>query len=151
MRVPRFREGKKVIRVVAPGRTPVVVWHLYHIDIMKLYDFLVEHAKFPFPRPDEYRTAGTTDISVFEVALLEGEWKAQHAVRDDTLIQKLCQTLKTILGDTPVAAGDKHYLRSRFSPKLEVDEGGIEDEAWATNPSEAHVRFSPSPKQRNSG
>jgi len=108
---------------------------------MKLHDFLVEHAKFPFPRPDECRTAGTTDISAFEVGLLEREWKAGDAVRDDTLVQKLCRTLKTILGDTPVAAGDENYLLSRFSPRLQVDEGGIEDLVWATNASEAHVRF----------
>jgi hypothetical protein len=118
---------------------------------MKLHDFLVEHAKFPFPRPDECRTAGTTDISVFEVGLLEREWKAAHAVRDDTLVHKLCRTLKNILGDTPVAAGHENYLRSGFSPRLQVDEGGIEDRAWATNPSEAHVRFHLLPRQSISG
>jgi hypothetical protein len=42
----------------------------------KLHDFLLEHAKFPFPHPDEGRSAGTTDISGIEVELLEGEWKA---------------------------------------------------------------------------
>jgi hypothetical protein len=108
---------------------------------MKLHDFLVEHAKFPFPRLDESRTIGTTDISPFEVGLLEREWKAGHAVRDDALVQKLCRTLKNILGDTPVAADEEHYIRSRFSPRLEVDERGLKDLDWDTNPNERQVRF----------
>ena len=106
---------------------------------MKLHDFLVEHAKFPFPPPNEDRTARTTDISQFEVALLEREWKAGHAVRDDTLVQKLCQTLKDILGDTPSAAGAENYLLASFSPQLQVDECGRENEEWDMNPSEAQV------------
>jgi hypothetical protein len=35
------------------------------------------------------------------IGLLAKGWKAGHAVRDDTLVQKLCQTLKTSLG-TPL-------------------------------------------------
>jgi hypothetical protein len=108
---------------------------------MSLHDFLVEHAKFPFPCPDVSRTVGTTDISVFEVSLLDREWKAGEAVRDDTLVQKLCRTLETILGDTPVAAADERYLLSHFSPLLQVDEDGYENRVWAQNSSEAHVRF----------
>ncbi|KAF8227898.1 hypothetical protein L208DRAFT_1067652, partial [Tricholoma matsutake] len=107
---------------------------------MKLHDFLVEHTKFPFPPPNEDRTAGTTDISKFEVALLEREWKAGHAMRDDALVQKLCQTLKDILGDAPLAAGAENYLLASFSPQLQVDERGREDRTWATNPSEAQSR-----------
>jgi len=39
--------------------------------------------------------------------MLDIEWKAEHAVRDDTLVQKLCRVLITILGDTPsIAASD---------------------------------------------
>ena len=106
---------------------------------MKLHDFLVEHAKFPFPLPNEDRTAGTTDISLFEVGLLEGKWKAEHAVRDDTLVQKLCQTLKDILGDTSLAAGAESYLLASFSPQLEVDERGREIRAWKRNLSEVQV------------
>jgi hypothetical protein len=109
------------------------------LAIMKLHDFFVEHAKFPFPPPDEYRSAGTTDISQFEVASLKREWKAGHAVRDDTLVQKLCQALKDILGDTPLAAGAENYLLASFSPQLQVDERGGEDRTWATNLSEAQV------------
>ena len=106
---------------------------------MKLHDFLVEHAMFPFPHPSEDRTAGTTDVSQFEVAMLEREWKAGHAVRDDTLVQKLCQALEDILGDTPLAAGAENYLLASFSPQLRVDERGRENEEWNTNPSEAQV------------
>jgi hypothetical protein len=90
---------------------------------------------------------GTTDISAFEVSLLEREWKAEDAVRDDTLVQKLCRTLKTILGDTPVVAGDERYLLSHFSPLLQVDEDGFENRVWAQNSSEAHVRFHLLPRE----
>jgi hypothetical protein len=97
---------------------------------MRLCDFLVEHsrntvachAKFPFPHPDELRSIGTANISEFEVGLLEEEWKARLAVRDDTCSEA---TLKNILEDTPPAAGDDDYLLASFSPKLQVDEGGI--------------------------
>ena len=106
---------------------------------MKLYDFLVEHAKFPFPLPDEDRSVGTTDVSQFEVGSLKREWKAGHAVRDDTLFQKLCQTLKDILGDTPLAAGADDYLLASFLPLLQVDEGGRVDRIWNMNPSESQV------------
>ena len=106
---------------------------------MKLHNFLVEHAKFPFPHPNEDRTAGTTDVSQFEVALLQREWKAEHAVRDDTLVQKLCQALKNILEAIPLAAGAENYLLASFSPQLQVDERGRVNEEWDMNPSEAQV------------
>ena len=51
-----------------------------------LHDFLVEHAKFPFPLLDEPKSLGTTDISTLDVNLLETEWKAKVAVRDNTLV-----------------------------------------------------------------
>ena len=106
---------------------------------MKLHDFLVEHAMFPFPHPNEDRTAVTTDVSQFEVAMLEREWKARYAVRDDALVQKLCQALEDILGAIPLAAGAESYLLASFSPQLQVDERGGENEEWDTNPSEAQV------------
>jgi len=60
--------------------------------------------------------------------MLDIEWKAEHAVRDDTLVQKLCWVLITILGDTPsIAASDASHLLSHFTPELQVDEDGIED------------------------
>ena len=109
------------------------------LAIMKLHDFLVQHAMFPFPHLNEDRTAGTTDISQFEVGMLESEWKAEHAIRDDTLVQKLCQALEDILGDTPLVAGADKYLLKSFSPQLQVDERGRENRGWKKNPSEVQV------------
>ena len=106
---------------------------------MKLHDFLVAHAKFPFPHPIEDRTVGTTDVSQFEVGLLEKEWKALHAVRDDALVQKLCKTLKDILGDTPLSDVAENYLLASFLPQIQVDELGDQDDEWNENPSESQV------------
>jgi hypothetical protein len=107
----------------------------------KWHDLLLEHAMFPFPHPDEDRSAGTTDISQIEVGCLSREWKANHAVRDDTLVQKLCHTLKDILGETLLAADAESYLLSSFLPRIQVDEHGHPDKKWSMNPSEAHVSF----------
>ena len=99
----------------------------------KLHDFLLEHAKFPFPPLNEDLSSSTTDISALDVDLLEIEWKAKPAVRDDTLIQKLCGALEAILGDTPLAEGAESYLLASFSPRIQFDERGGEDEDWSTN------------------
>ena len=104
------------------------------------HDFLVENAMFPFPNTIESRTVDTTDISLLDVSMLDIEWKAEHAVRDDTLVQKLCRVLITILGDTPLAASDASELLLYFTPKLQVTYG-VENPAWTVNPNEAHVRF----------
>jgi hypothetical protein len=108
----------------------------------KLHDFLVEHAKFPFPPLNEDLSSSTTDISALDVGLLEIEWKAKVAVRDDTLVQKLCDTLKRILADAPLAEGAEYYFLGGFLPKIERDERGSRDEAWSRNPDEAHVSVS---------
>ena len=106
---------------------------------MKLHDFLVERAMFPFPQLTEDRTADTTDVSKFEVGMLERVWKAGHAVRDDTLVQKLCDALEGILEDTPLMAVDEIDLLTSFSPRLEFDRYGNKRRGWNTNPSEAQV------------
>ena len=51
---------------------------------------------FPFPKLNEAGShLDSTDISEIEVGiLLETEWKAKNAVRDDTLVQKLCDILQ---------------------------------------------------------
>ena len=103
------------------------------------HDFLVEHAKFPFPSLDGRLSSGTTDISIPEVELLEKEWKAKLAVRDDNLVQKLCHALENILGDAPLAEGAKNYLLGSFSPRNQFYERGGEDQDWSTNTSEVHV------------
>ena len=104
-----------------------------------LHNFLVEHAKFPFPQPNEGPSAGTTDISLIEVPLLEREWRANHAVRDNTLVEKLCSTLENILGDTLLAVDAENQLQSRFSPRIQFGALGRQDLDWTTNPSECHV------------
>jgi hypothetical protein len=108
----------------------------------KLHDFLVEHAKFPFPPLDGHLSSSTTDISTLDVDLLETEWKAKLAVRDDTLVQKLCHALEDILGDAPLVEGAENYLLASFSPRIQFDELGGEDRDWSTNFSEARVSVS---------
>jgi hypothetical protein len=107
-----------------------------------LHDFLVEHAKFPFPPLSEDLSSSTTDISTLEVNLLEIEWKAKLAVRDDTLVQKLCDTLQDIFEDAPLTESGKDYLLASFLPRIQIDERGGEDEDLSNNPSEAHVSVS---------
>jgi hypothetical protein len=109
--------------------------------MLKLHDFLVEHAKFPFPALHECLSSSTTDISTLDVDFLETEWKAKLAVRDNTLVQKLCDALEGILGDAPLAEGAEDYLLGSFSPRIQFDERGGEDGDWSTNSSEAHVSF----------
>ncbi len=107
----------------------------------KWHDFLLEHGKFPFPQYDEHGHNRTTDICKDEVHLLRREWKAQRAVRDNDLVQKLCRALKNTLGESLLSAGADNYLLPNFSPRIQVDERGHRDETWDTNPSEAHVSF----------
>jgi hypothetical protein len=108
----------------------------------KLHDFLVEHAMFPFPPLSENLSSGPTDISALDVDLLEIEWKAKLAVRDDTLVQKLCDALENILGDPPLAEGAENYLLASFSPRIQVDERGREDRDWSKNSSKPLVSVS---------
>jgi hypothetical protein len=108
--------------------------------MLKLHDFLVEHAKFPFPLPSEDCSVGTTDISALEVGLLKPEWKASHAVRDDNLVQKLCRTLEKILGDTTLTEDSAQHLLARFDPRIQFQADGVEQREWRRNPSEMHVK-----------
>ncbi|KAI0302510.1 hypothetical protein BC826DRAFT_1089655 [Russula brevipes] len=110
----------------------------------KLHDFLVEHAKFPFSPLDGHLSTTTTDISTFEVGLLEKEWKAKLAVRDNNLIQNLCGALEHILGlgGAPFADAYENYLLASFSPKIQFDELGGEDQDYSSNRNEAESRRS---------
>ena len=108
----------------------------------KLHDFLVEHAKFPFPPLNERISSSTTDISTLDANFLKTDWKATLAVRDDTLVQKLCDTLEDILGDAPLAEDDEAYLLVSFSPRIQFYGRELEDKDWSRNPNEAHVSVS---------
>jgi len=112
------------------------------MSMSKLHDFPVEHAKFPFPPLNEDLSSSTTDISTLDVNLLEIEWKAKLAVRDDTLVRKLCDALEDILGDAPLGERAENYLLAIFSPRIQFDELGGEDSDWSMNSSEAHVSVS---------
>jgi len=116
-------------------------YRLISTTMSKWQDFLLEHGKFPFPQYDEHGSIGTTDISQIELGCLKREWKADHAVRDDALVQKLCQSLKDILGEAFLPAGADGYLLPNFSPRIQVDERGHRDETWDMNLNEAHVSF----------
>ncbi|KIM76170.1 hypothetical protein PILCRDRAFT_98772 [Piloderma croceum F 1598] len=96
-----------------------------------LHDFLEQRAKFPFPAIGDIRSAGTTNISHFH--LLEGQWKAQHAVQDETLVEKLCLTLKNILAETPLTVDTENYLLGSFSPHIELNQLGGRDPDWLMN------------------
>ena len=106
---------------------------------MKFHDFLAEHAKYPFPSTDERRTVNTTDISEVEAGLIDGEWRAMHAVRDTNLFQKLCDALRNILGDTDLTEDGRNYLLMSFLPRIQLDDRGQDDSEWDENPSESQV------------
>ena len=124
---------------VQPTRTSSVT------AMLKLHDFVVKHAKFPFPPPDEGQSVGFTDISELDVDSLEIEWKAKLAVRDNNLVRKLCDALEDVLGDALLAEGAENYLLLSFSPQIQFDERGREDSDLDANPSEVHVSVSTNP------
>jgi hypothetical protein len=104
------------------------------------HTFLVEHANFPFPDTRQSRSAGTTGISQTEVETLDEEWKAKRAVRDSTLVQKLCTVLRNFLGDTVLPASEETCLLKAFSPRLE-NTGFGNSLVWRDNLNETHVRL----------
>ena len=94
--------------------------------------------KFPFPETSIGGTAAsTTDISNFNITSLDIKWKALHAVRDNNLAKKLCDTVKTTLGEMLLTEVSKNSLQWCFLPALL---GGWEALRWLDdNLSEAHV------------
>ena len=106
-----------------------------------LHNFLVKHAMFPFPQTYERSCPSTTDISLIEVSSLGREWKANHAVRDNSLIQKLCSTLENIVGDIFLSVDAENELLPRFSPRIQLGAFGREDSDWTSNPNESRVSF----------
>ncbi|KAH9017321.1 hypothetical protein EDB85DRAFT_2096490 [Lactarius pseudohatsudake] len=106
-------------------------------------EFLLEHAKFPFPDPVENRTVGTTDIFLEEVGVIAPEWRANYAVPDKTLVEHLCQTLDNILEDTVFPDDSQSDLLSKFGRHLQFSRFGtreIEETMWSMNKNETESR-----------
>ena len=103
------------------------------------HDFLVEHAKFPFPDCSMGTSASSTRLSEVDVGYLDDEWKALHAVRDNDLTNKLCGTLKTTLGEMTVTEDSRSSMLPWFLPASALPGGRMVDRRWTKNPSEAHV------------
>jgi hypothetical protein len=89
----------------------------------------LENASFPAPPVVSNLRASTTDVSVVDISLVDDAWKAKRAIRDNELIQNLCDVLAQILADTPLLTG---YLDQCFSHQSYEFE--------AKNDSEAQVR-----------
>jgi hypothetical protein len=113
---------------------------------LTFHDFLVERAIFPFPETVIGGTVTSTDISLVDVGIIHNDWKATHAVRDNELARKLCDALKSILGETPLTERSERSLLRSFLPALQLltgndddDDDELIDERWLKNPSEAHV------------
>ena len=108
-----------------------------------LYDFLVEHAKFPFPVLELHCvSSGTADISTVDAGSLKSEWKAKVAVRDNDLFQKLCRALERILEAVTLTDDEQDHLLASFSPQIQFYQLRGEqrqDRNWSWNLSEACV------------
>src|SRR5260370_20436625 len=78
------------------------------------HKFLVEHAKFPCPLIlTGNTTTSSTDVKdSAEVERVQDDWKARHAVRNNSLVRKLCDALESILGQTPLVGGLKNLISS---------------------------------------
>ncbi|KAH9050591.1 hypothetical protein EDB84DRAFT_1584844 [Lactarius hengduanensis] len=81
---------------------------------MALHTFLFEHAKFPFPALTRGH-ASSADISRLDLQQLAPHWKAQCAVQDGSLIQKLCRALEDILGEALIP----DHFQDQLLPKTE--------------------------------
>jgi hypothetical protein len=99
------------------------------------HEFLLEHAKFPFPRLDESRSVGTTHVSTIEAQAIDPSWKATHAVRDENLVGKLCDTLEVILADDIFPENYRASLMRFFDPMINTMLPGN----WRENASEPKV------------
>ena len=105
------------------------------------HDFLVKHALFPFPVPVQTESINTTSLSQVEIGMLDANWKAKRALRDDTLVDKLCTTLRDILGNQELSAASKDHLLNFFSPRLGVNLDSEIEAEWRVNAHEAQVSF----------
>ena len=101
------------------------------------HDFLVENAKFPFPDCPIGASTSSARLSEVDVGFLNDEWKALHAVRDNDLANKLCDALRTTLGEMTVTEDSRNVLLWWFLPALLG--GDTVDQDWLKNSSEAQV------------
>lgn len=108
------------------------------------HNFLVEHAKFPFPDIQEARTVSSADISEVDVGLIAEDWKAIHVMPDTHLVPNLCQTLENILGNDLISEVCKEQLQSRFGHHVEYhtaeDGEEMRNSKWCANSNESDVR-----------
>ena len=104
-----------------------------------LHDFLVEHAKFPFPECLIDDSASSTGLSEVDVGLLDDQWKARHAVRDKDLANKLCVSLRTTLGHTPVTELSRSCMLRWLLPEILGGGGDRVDRDWLRNLNEVDV------------
>ena len=111
----------------------------------KWQEFLAEDAKFPFPKMVEDGNPDTSDISPLEFGLVAPEWRAQYAVRDETLVPNLCQTLEDIVGDAHLQDENKDWLLQHFGDRLQFHiNGGKKYTKWRwsrANDGKPHVRI----------
>jgi hypothetical protein len=118
-------------------------------------EFLLEHAKFPFPKTTGRSSGSSADINPLQIGSIPQNWKAKYAVPDVTLVQKLSQTLDEILGNTPIE-GPTDYVLSVFGRRLKffpaVDGVETRNTRWSKNRDKVHVRNLDSHSQtRNPG
>jgi hypothetical protein len=111
-------------------------FNLARLTMTTWNEFLVGNAKFPFP-PDESQSVDFTRVSAIEAGCIDPSWKAQHAVRDEHLVRKLCDTLRVILADDIFSENDRAPLLNCFSPILPT----LMEEDWLENENEAKVHM----------
>jgi hypothetical protein len=58
-------------------------------------DFL-ENARFPNPPIQTRGNPATMDVSLTDMGLVDENWKARRAIRDNALVDNLCDTLQQI-------------------------------------------------------
>lgn len=106
----------------------------------KWQEFLAEHAKFLFPEMAEDGIPDTTDISPLELGLVAPEWRAQCAIRDETLVHNLCKTLEDIIGDAHPQDGNKDWLLQLFGDRLQGIMEKCATSMWERNDGKYRVR-----------
>ena len=72
--------------------------------------------------------------------ILDNQWKARHAVHDNDLADKLCDSLRTTLGHAPVIELSRRCMLGWLLPRILHVGGGRVDRDWTNiNRNQAHV------------